>query len=319
MKNEKHYEFVPRKDCKNYLQRITKIIQLVIQKLKVKGINAKYYIIGSAGDRNLVTHLVINGKAEPIDVDINLEVDLQTLPAKYKKLVLLKELIRSEINKSIKECGEKFSDGQNSSSVITSILYDNNKKTIFSFDIGIVSRNKNKELQRLVLNKKNNLYTWNVIFGASNLEEKIKLIKDNESWEKVRSTYLKFKNKYIGDENHPSYICYKMAVEEVYNQLPKDDEELDYDGMFETIGEVEFDKSLEQLNTLYQKGFITKPYYKFPEDKQTKSERICWFFIDSLESFDGYKSRGIGQGTTKADAKIQAAYDILRFMLYDDE
>ena len=89
--------------------------------------------------------------------------------------------------------------------------------------------------------------------------------------------------------------------------------------MFETIGEVEFDKSLEQLNTLYQKGFITKPYYKFPEDKQTKSERICWFFIDSLESFDGYKSRGIGQGITKADAKIQAAYDILRFMLYDDE
>ena len=109
-----------------------------------------------------------------------------------------------------------------------------------------------------------------------------------------------------------------MAVEEVYNQLTEASE-LDYDGMFEAIGEVEFDKSLEQLNILYQKGFITKPYYRFPEQEQTPSEKICWYFIESLNGFEGYKSRGIGRGSNKSDAKNEAAYDILRFMLYDDD
>ena len=222
MSKEKHYEFVSRKDCQNYLLRTSKIIQLVVQKLKANGIKSKYYIIGSAGDRNLVTCLVENGERQPIDIDINLEIDLKTIPNKYKQLDSLKEHIRSEINKSIKECGEKFSDGQNSSSVITLNLYDNKKKKVFSFDVGIVSRNKNNDLQRLFFNKQNNLYTWNMVFGSSDLNDKVRLIKSNEDWQKLRSVYLKFKNKYINDEKHPSYICYKMAVEEVYNQLSQE-------------------------------------------------------------------------------------------------
>ena len=319
MKRTKHYEFVSRKDCKNPLQRTCNIIQLTVKNLKSKGIKANYYVIGSASDRNLVTCIVIDGKKQPIDIDINLEVDLHTVPTKYKQLGLLKELIRSEINKAIKDCGEKFSDGQNSSSVITSILYDNKKNILFSFDVGIVSRNKNNELQRLVLNKKSNSYTWNVVFGSSNLGEKAKFIKSNEDWLKLRSVYLKFKNKYINDENHPSYVCYKMAVEEVYNHLLQECDELDYEGMFEAIGEVELSRSLEQLNILYQKGFITKPYYRFPEEEQTDSESVCWYFIDTLKKWDDYKHRGIGRGNNVSEAKSRAAYDILRFMLYDDD
>ena len=167
--------------------------------------------------------------------------------------------------------------------------------------------------------KKNNFYTWNVVFGSSNLGEKAKLIKSNEDWQKLRSVYLKFKNKYIDDGKHPSYVCYKMAIEEVYNQLSQDCKELDYDGMFEAIGDVELSRSLEQLNILYQKGFITKPYYRFPEEEQTDSESVCWYFIDTLKNWDDYKRRGIGRGNNDSEAKIKAAYDILRFMLYDDD
>lgn len=319
MSKEKHYEFVSRKDCQNPLQRTCNIIQLTIKNLKAKGIKSNYYVIGSAGDRNLVTCLVIDGKKQPIDIDINLEVDLHTVPTKYKQLGLLKELIRSEINKAIKECGEKFSDGQNSSSVITSILYDNKKNILFTFDVGIVSRNKKNELQRLVLTKKNNSYTWNIVFGTLNLREKAKLIKSNEDWQELRSVYLKFKNKYINDENYPSYVCYKMAVEAVYNQLLQECDELDYEGMSEAIGDVELSRSLEQLNILYQKGFITKPFYRFPEEEQTDSESVCWYFIDTLKDWDDYKRRGIGRGNNDFEAKIRAAYDILRFMLYDDD
>ena len=82
MSKEKHYEFVSRKDCQNPLQRTCNIIQLTVKNLKVKGIKTNYYVIGSAGDRNLVTCLVIDGKKQPIDIDINLEIDLLIISQK---------------------------------------------------------------------------------------------------------------------------------------------------------------------------------------------------------------------------------------------
>lgn len=73
---------------------------------------------------------------------------------------------------------------------------------------------------------------------------------------------MNFKNKYIGDENHPSYVCYKMAVEEIYNQKIQS-EELDFDGMFQAIGEIEVSRSVEQLNILYQKGLSQSLFMNF--------------------------------------------------------
>ena len=318
MKKEQHHEFVPKKECKGYLQKTEKLIHLLVKNLRLNGINSRYYIIGSAGKRNLITRLVSDRQKNPIDVDINLEIDLSSLSKKYKNLEYLKEFIRIELNKIIKEQKENFSDGQNSSSVLTYIIRNDKGIVVFSFDIAIVSRNKNDEIQRLKLNKKNNLYTWNVVFGSSDLEEKSRLIKNSVDWNKLRTTYLNFKNKYIGDENHPSYVCYKMAVEEIYNQKIQS-EELDFDGMFQAIGEIEVSRSVEQLNILYQKGFITKPFYEFPKNEQLGTEIVCWYFIDCIKNWEGYKSRGIGRGNSESEAKINAAYDILRFMLYDDE
>ena len=103
-----------------------------------------------------------------------------------------------------------------------------------------------------------------------------------------------------------------------YNQKIQS-EELDFDGMFQAIGEIEVSRSIEQLNILYQKGFITKPFYEFPKNEQLGTEIVCWYFIDCIKNWEGYKSRGIGRGNSESEAKINAAYDILRFMLYDDE
>lgn len=224
---KKYYEFVPKSEYSEYLHLSEKLVRLLVKNLNAKCINSKYYIIGSAGKRNLVTRLVIGEERQPIDVDINLEIDLFSLYKNYRRLDFLKEFIRNELNRIIKESNKSFSDGQNSSSVLTYILSNDKDQIAFSFDIAIVSRNKNNELQRLKFAKKSNSYTWTVVFDSSNLEEKVRLIKTKEDWNKLRTTYLKLKNKYIGDENHPSYVCYKMAVEEIYNQICKE-EDLDY-------------------------------------------------------------------------------------------
>lgn len=235
MKEKKHYEYVSRQESNEYLTRINKILKILVQKLKRIGIKSKFYIIGSAGKRNLVTRLVINGKKKPFDVDVNIEI--LYIPPKYEKLDSLKELIRTELNKSIKELKENFSDGSNSTSAITVPLYNSQKALIFSFDLGIVSRNKNRDLQRLIFKKDKEIYTWEVVFN-SDLEDKFSYIRSESKWDYLRDEYLNIKNKYINDEFHPSYICYKMAINNVYNQLSEENTEYcPYCGQKKYIGE----------------------------------------------------------------------------------
>ncbi len=319
MKKNSHYEFVSKRECKSYLDRTKVLIESLIKKLQSFGFSSKYHIIGSAGKRNLVTCLVIDGKKLPIDIDVNLEILI--IPQKYKDLRKLKEVVRSELNKVIREKGEKFSDGSNSSSVITVSLFSNQKKLEFSIDIGIVSMSKNKNLQRLVLNKKHNKYTWNLVFGGSDLDQKINLIRNSGDWNKLRNCYLNFKNQYIGDENHPSYICYKMAVEEVYNQQlkSKNIDESDIDLILECLEQPYLEKALSQLNSLYQKHLISKPNFKFlTQDENSNNSWRCECFVDSLRKMEGYWDYGIGEADDKLEAQKKAAYDMLCF-LYDEE
>ena len=153
-------------------------------------------MIGSAGKRHLVTRLIINGEKKPFDVDINIELDIDRLQEQYRNLNYLKEIIRAELNKSISSEEEYFSDGENSTSVISVPLHfiDDQTKTMFSFDIGIVSRNKNGNLQRLLYNKKQNLYTWCKVRNSSEIDKKVKEIKIQQKWNSLRAEYLKIKN-----------------------------------------------------------------------------------------------------------------------------
>ena len=83
MSKEEHYEFVSWKECQPYLSKTTKVTNLLVKKLKTKGISAKTYIIGSAGKRHLVTRLVVNGEKQPFDIDVNLEVDESDFKLRY--------------------------------------------------------------------------------------------------------------------------------------------------------------------------------------------------------------------------------------------
>jgi len=216
---KKYYDFVPEREYKPYLRRACILVEKVVSNLKQKGIASKCYLIGSAGKRHLVTRLVINGEKKPFD--INIEVDIACLQQQYRNLNYLKEIIRAELNKSISSEKEFFSDGENSTSVISVPLHftDDQAKTEFSFDIGIVSRNKDGNLQRLLYNKKQNLYTWCKVKNSSEVDKKAKEIKTQQKWNSLRAEYLKIKNMYINDFNYSSFICFKIAVENIYKTL----------------------------------------------------------------------------------------------------
>lgn len=159
MKAIKTYVFVPRETYKPFFNRCANLLVPLISELKKIGIKATLYPIGS-GKRHLVTQKIINGKPQAYDLDFNLEIDLNSLPPKYKSLKKLKDKIRGLLNQIIAD-KDFFSDGQDSTSVISVPLhFDNSKDIEFSFDLAIVSRNSYGNLQRLIHDKSHNNYTW---------------------------------------------------------------------------------------------------------------------------------------------------------------
>lgn len=65
-------------------------------------------------------------------------------------------------------------------------------------------------------------YYWNESPNSDKYSEKAKAIKSAPGWwEVVRKHYLDIKNDYLkkNDYNHPSFVCYIQAVNDVYNQM----------------------------------------------------------------------------------------------------
>lgn len=213
----KKFEFVPRREYSSYLHRSFDLLKKVTDELKKLNIKAEFYPVGS-GKHHLVTRIIENGRKQPFDLDFNLDIDTKTLPNNLKDLNLLKETIRTILNKIIAAKSESFQDGQDSTSVITTPLHFNDSKEVeFSFDIAIVSKNRNGDLQRLIRNKKTGNITWSQIRKSNNIDSKIQEIKNKGLWNSVRKTYLELKNNQKITE--PSFICRIIAVNTVYDEI----------------------------------------------------------------------------------------------------
>lgn len=217
MKTNKTYVFVPKSVYKHFFNRCYNLLIPLKEELKKIGINAILYPIGS-GERHLVTRLVINDEFQPFDLDFNLEINLLTLPKKYRNLKELKNIIIVNLNK-ITENRDFFSNSQDSTSVISVPLhFKNSKKIKFSFDLAIVSRNTYGNLQRLIHDKKNENFIWTPAKNSKDFKKKAEKLKTPQLWNQVRKHYLNLKNQFINDCHHPSFVCYIMAINEVYNQ-----------------------------------------------------------------------------------------------------
>ena len=186
--------------------------------LKGKGISAQFTLVGS-GARNMVTR---NGNG-PFDLDYNLEI-IKATDEYLDDLRYLKNTVRILLNKVIGQT--RFRDSKDSTSCLTAILlFRDNSAVEFKFDVAIVKRNSKGSLCKMVHNKNawgygNDQYTWTEIPDSHDVSQKARRIKSEGLWLEVRERYVDLKNMYLSrqDKNHPSFLVYVEAVNQVYNE-----------------------------------------------------------------------------------------------------
>ena len=211
------YEFVYESEAKRYRSDCSRTLKKTCELLRAKGISAQFTLVGS-GARNMIMR---NGDG-PYDLDYNLLV--VKADDEYRDPRLLKDTIRNTLNKAVG--GKFFSDAQDSTSCLTALLHFKDTPNVeFSFDVAITTKNKNGNYMRLIHNKNVyalglDQYTWNEVPNSHQVKDKADELKKAGLWEKVRDRYLDKKNMYLSrqDHNHPSFLVYVEAVNEVYNE-----------------------------------------------------------------------------------------------------
>ena len=211
------YRYVDDKDFLSSVKTYCgKIMQSFCHILKEEyDIGANFYLVGS-GARNLIMQ---NG-ANPIDLDYNLEI---VRCENFKNCYHLKECTRKAFNIALNRFG--WGDCQDSTSSLTTETrhFTKGNQTEFSIDVCITMRDEKDNYYRLIHKKTgwtyNDNYFWNLAKSSNNIREKVKFIKSKGKWSLVRSEYEKIKNKYLSQNNynHPSFICYIEAINNVYN------------------------------------------------------------------------------------------------------
>lgn len=94
----------------------------------------------------------------------------------------------------------------------------------FIMDVCIIAKDDDGNLYRLIHKKTgfvdSDNYFWNQVPDSSEVSQKATALKDNNLWEEVRDCYLDKKNLYLSrnDHDHPSFIYYIEAVNEVYSR-----------------------------------------------------------------------------------------------------
>ncbi len=184
---------------------------------KKYGINAQCFLVGSGG-RNLVTQNA-NGK---IDFDYNFHIiSSENWNERY-----LKESVRKTLNEILREHGLGTCSDSTSALTTRAICFDDDRRIEFSMDICIVCKDEDGNWNRLIHKKTGftsmDRYYWNIAPHSAKTAEKAKIIKQKPGrWELVREEYLRLKNLYLtrNDDDHPSFICYIEAVNNIYNRI----------------------------------------------------------------------------------------------------
>lgn len=178
-------------------------------------IGSTFYLVGS-GARNLI----MQNNNEPVDLDYNLEI---IRCEDFEDRRYIKECVRKAFNKALNL--NDLNDCEDSTSSLTSkpIYFTDGNDTEFKIDVCITVRDEDDIYYRLIHNKTGFVfydeYAWNIAPNSKRINEKVDYIKKCGKWMLVRQQYEKIKNMYLvrNDYNHPSFICYVEAVNNVYN------------------------------------------------------------------------------------------------------
>lgn len=213
------YHYVEDKNILKGAQSACSILMSELEEeLREKGINSQFFLVGS-GARNMVRQ----NEKEPIDFDYNLTIISCN---DFNNCKLIKEQIRKTFNAVLKRNGLKDCDDSTSALTTKRLCLRDNKSIEFSIDVCIVTQANNGNWLRLKHEKASDThsdkYYWNEAPNSDEYREKAKAIKSiPRGWEELRKHYLDLKNNDLrkNDQNHPSFVCYIQAVNDVYNEM----------------------------------------------------------------------------------------------------
>lgn len=207
---------------KEFLKRLKDTCGGIVNQL-VQSINNDSVMIVEAclvgsGAKNLITQ----NENEAIDLDYNLCI-VSTKSINIRNGYEIKEYVRKQFNKVLNANG--WGDCHDSTSVFTTEkrVFKKGNQTAFKIDLAITCK-YNNSWQRLIHQKIGfvNLdrYYWNEVQDSGRLEEKVRVLKSENLWEKVRRIYLDKKDFYLckNDHNHPSFVIYVETVNQIYDQ-----------------------------------------------------------------------------------------------------
>lgn len=213
------YYYVEDKQFLRRAQRYcSSMLTELVEELRRNGVISQFILVGSGG-RNMVTQ----NEDGPFDFDYNLNIISCDDWNDEKEI---KELVRKYFNKVMKN--NDLSDVEDSKSSLSTetIWFKDTPNKKFSIDLCIVTQNSDGEWERLIHEKTGytyyDRYYWNIAPNSKKYKLKAKAIKELPGWwEIVREEYLQIKNHYLthNDYNHPSFICYIEAINNVYNHL----------------------------------------------------------------------------------------------------
>ena len=210
------YHWVEDKDfLKRSYSLCADIVNQLVQNLKGYGVDAAMHVVGSK-KRNMITQ----NEKEDIDFDFNLLIrNANDFPNGRD----LKEIVRQAFNEVLAD--NDMEDCQDSTSALTTspIHFTKGNRTSFYIDVCIVKKD-GYGLHRLIHQKTGfvsmDQWIWNQVRNSNGLHEREDALKP-DYWPEVREAYINKKNMYLSrpyDHDHPSFICYIEAVNEVYYQ-----------------------------------------------------------------------------------------------------
>ena len=218
------YDYFDDKVFLKRAQRLcSEIVSEVTNEVRKQGIECQFFLIGS-GAKNMVTYLIRRDGNIYIDFDYNLNIMSYY---DWDKKRELKNTVKEAFDKVWKKrYGNKGIQDSTSSLTSPRVYFEDTPNIFFSIDLGIVTLNVADEWERLIHNKTNDSYHWDEVRHSKGIKEKAKILKANYHWDgenSVRERYLQIKNRYLSqnDDNHPSFVCYIEAVNEIYQKFGK--------------------------------------------------------------------------------------------------
>ena len=201
-----HFDYVTKAEAKPVREEIHKIL-LEVQDQVREQFTFQFCFMGSSS-RNMITCDRRSNIGFDFDVDIYVNDEEEYFSAKDLRKILKQAIDRVAWRYGYEAC-------EDSTRVLTMKMVDRSRRAIHHrCDFAIVWDSEDGQ-QYVRYNKKANYYSWEYQGGTfQNLEERMKWLKKNGYWGKLRDYYLEKKNT-NQDPNKKSRSIFAEAVKEM--------------------------------------------------------------------------------------------------------